>query len=73
MKCDYCKTDPGTKSDSLVWKGFLDQDNGKRVCFTCQNVHYKNKEKTEYKGLFSELPIIVINNSNESTNSNRKL
>ncbi len=31
MKCKYCHKDPGTKNNSIVWKGFLDQDTGEFI------------------------------------------
>lgn len=61
IKCDHCKTDPGAKKEinSVVWNGFRDLDNGKRVCFKCKERHYHEKSLTDKKYLYSEVPIVI--------------
>lgn len=59
MNCDYCKTNPGTKNNSIVWNGFLDADTNQYVCFPCKTTHYQEKQKTKFKGLVSEYPVTV--------------
>ena len=65
--CDYCKQDPGTKECSPVWLGFRDQDTTQQVCNNCKAQHYKNKFSTPgLKGLYSEVPVIIIYNDGQT-------
>lgn len=59
--CHYCKQNPGT-TNGVVWKGFYDGDTKQKVCWGCRDKHYQEKAATEYKGLFSELPVTLIEN-----------
>lgn len=58
MTCHYCHTDPG-HGPTGVWKGFLDKDMNIHVCMACRQVHYQAKSLTEYKGLYSEFPVMI--------------
>jgi hypothetical protein len=60
MKCTYCHTNPGTKKTG-VWCGFRDADTGDLVCWGCQPKHYLAKAKTEFAGMYSELPVMSFN------------
>jgi len=57
MNCHYCQKNPKTKG--IVWNGFLDRDMNINVCWKCQDKHYKEKQKTEHKGLYSEFPVVI--------------
>ena len=62
ITCCYCLKDPGTKPfNNNLWDGILDKDTGQQVCWHClKTVHYRMKEQTEFKGLYSEFPVMVI-------------
>lgn len=61
MLCSYCKKDPGTKGNGVVWKGFKDGDTGAIVCFGCRFNHYHKKSKdANLRNLYSELPVIDV-------------
>lgn len=59
ITCDYCGADPGTKPNSVVWRGFRDQDTGHYVCNDCKKAHYTQKWKGEHKGKYSEFPVLA--------------
>lgn len=60
MICSYCNTDPGLKStNQKLWNGFLDQDTGEHVCWSCRTAHYQKKSKTSFKNLYSEVPVPI--------------
>jgi hypothetical protein len=40
--------------------GFLDKDTNQLVCNDCRKTHYQAKSKTEYKGLYTEFPVIIL-------------
>ena len=59
--CDYCKKNPGYKLDNqLLWNGFFDNDTKHHVCWNCRDLHYQEKEKTEYKYQYTEFPVYAI-------------
>ena len=59
--CEYCGENPGAKpGNKFLWNGFLDKDKNQLVCNDCRKVHYANKSKTEYKGMYAEFPVIIL-------------
>ena len=56
--CSYCNTDPSFGVNPALWNGFADKDTGHNVCWKCRDQHYKAKEKTAFKNLYSEFPIM---------------
>ena len=59
-ECSHCKTNPGCNPNNpLIFNGFYDQDTGEFVCWDCQKLHYEKKSKTEYKYLYSEMPVVL--------------
>ena len=59
--CEYCGENPGPKpSNKFLWNGFLDKDTKQLVCNDCRKNHYQSKSKTEYKGLYTEFPVIIL-------------
>lgn len=59
--CEYCGENLGAKpSNKFLWNGFLDKDTNQLVCNDCRKNHYKTKSKTEYKGLYTEFPVIIL-------------
>ena len=59
--CEYCGENPGAKpGNKFLWNGFLDKDTNQLVCFDCRKNHYKAKAKTEFKYLYSEFLVMLI-------------
>ncbi len=59
--CEYCGENPGPKlGNKFLWNGFLDKDTNQLVCNDCRKNHYQAKSRTEYKGLYTEFPVIII-------------
>lgn len=59
--CTYCKLDPGPKEDNpTLWNGFFDKDLGVYVCWNCREIHYKEKHKTEFAGMYTEFPVYAV-------------
>jgi len=59
--CEYCGVNPGAKpGNKYLWNGFLDKDTNQLVCNDCRKVHYANKSKTDYRGMYTEFPVIII-------------
>jgi hypothetical protein len=56
--CDYCHTDGGAGKNPNLFNGFKDGDNGKKVCWSCRDEHYRQKALTEHKNKYSETPIV---------------
>jgi len=55
--CDLCNQDPGRDDRNMnQWNGFIDLDVNKKICWACQEHHYKLKNHTEHTGLYSEYP-----------------
>lgn len=60
--CDYCGKNPGPRQDNKnIWNGFYDKDMNLLVCWICRGRHYKAKSKTEFKNLYTEFPVPIIN------------
>lgn len=58
--CNYCKKDPGAKKgNKFHWNGFKDGDMKILVCWSCRETHYKSKQKTEFKNLYTEFPVTI--------------
>lgn len=59
-ECVHCNANPGHKQNNpQIWNGFYDKDTGEFVCWDCQKLHYEKKLKTEYKYLYSEMPVVL--------------
>lgn len=59
--CHYCKKNPGTKKgNKFHWNGFRDGDMKIFVCWHCRDLHYKAKQKTEFKHLYTEFPVSIF-------------
>lgn len=71
VKCVHCQKDPGTK-DMGHWKGFYDADTRQKVCWGCRSLHYARKALTSFKGLYSEMPVIIANDGNDFPFKNKK-
>lgn len=56
--CHHCSQDPGCKKE-IHWKGFYDMDTRQYCCHACSAIHYTKKAGTQFKGLYSEFPVIV--------------
>lgn len=58
--CNYCKKNPGTKSDKPhIWLGFYDKDTDQFVCWNCRDRHYKRKARTKFRFRYTEFPVII--------------
>ncbi|AZI53879.1 hypothetical protein EIB75_10760 [Epilithonimonas vandammei] len=61
--CNYCKKEiPLRESSDTVLNGFYDADIKVNCCFNerCIGIHYLEKSKTKYAGLYSEYPITKV-------------
>lgn len=55
--CDLCGQDPGRDDRNMnQWNGFIDLDVNKKICWRCQENHYKLKSLTENRGKYSKYP-----------------
>ena len=58
--CAHCKNDPGVSfRNGYQWDGFFDADTQQYVCRKCKQYHYTEKRKTEFAGMYSEVPVVV--------------
>ena len=60
--CVHCGNDPGPKNrtdEISIWNGFFDKDTREAVCWDCQDLHYEKKNKTSFKHLHHEIPVLV--------------
>lgn len=64
ITCCYCLKDPGRNpQNGNLWNGILDKDTRQHVCWSClKTTHYRLKWQTEFKGLYSEFPVMVNTN-----------
>lgn len=66
--CHYCKEPLVPKlPNKAIYIGFRDGDMNVNVCGICKPYHYKAKAKTEHRGKFTEMPIMVEAEFQETT------
>lgn len=59
IKCQVCNKDPGRGNNGYLWNGFLDKDTNQHICNACKTIHYQTKQKAIYKGMYSEIPVLI--------------
>lgn len=60
IKCSHCNNDPGIDPrNNSLWYGFKDQDTLQFVCWECSDEHYKLKNNTINRHLYSEIPVPI--------------
>jgi len=52
--CVHCQLPPLPGSNKILFNGFRDADTGELVCWNCREMHYKNKQKSDFPNLYSE-------------------
>jgi hypothetical protein len=50
-------------NDTIVLNGFKDADNHIVCCFSCKEIHYSEKNKSEHANKYSEIPLTLQDNN----------
>lgn len=59
-KCSHCGKEMGSDPRSIhLANGFYDADTKQNVHWKCRDEHYKKKNKTEKRFLYSETPLMI--------------
>jgi hypothetical protein len=59
--CAHCRKDPGPNpQNKILWNGFYDKDTNQNVCWSCRDIHYRKKNKTQFAHLYTEFPVYAI-------------
>jgi len=57
--CSICLQDPG-RDRGIQWNGFWDANTRQLICWPCRDHHYKLKAANGLPGLYSEMPVPLI-------------